>query len=105
MKTALAKFSLTAVALAASLALVGCGHKCGANCNCAKTPASTALPPAIKAPGTATIGDKSVCPVSGEEFTITASSPKAEHEGKTYYFCCPGCDGKFAKSPAKYLSK
>ncbi len=27
-----------------------------------------------------------------------------EHEGKTYYFCGPGCRVAFAKEPAKYLS-
>jgi YHS domain-containing protein len=34
---------------------------------------------------------------------VTASSPKVEHNGKTYYFCCGGCDQKFAKDPEKYL--
>lgn len=59
----------------------------------------------FKAPGEATIGDKSTCLVSNEEFLVTDSSPKAEHEGKTYYFCCPGCDSKFKADPAKYLKK
>lgn len=57
----------------------------------------------LKKPGEATVGDTSTCPVSGEEFTITASSPKAEHAGKTYYFCCSGCDAKFKADPDKYL--
>ena len=26
-----------------------------------------------------------------------------EHAGKTYYFCCRGCQGKFRAEPAKYL--
>jgi YHS domain-containing protein len=43
--------------------------------------------------------------VSKEEFTVAADSPKAEHGGKTYYFCCAGCDTKFSKDPAKYLGK
>ena len=47
---------------------------------------------------------KAVCPVSGEQFTPTASSPKVVHNGKTYYMCCPGCDVKFAKAPEKYLA-
>lgn len=29
---------------------------------------------------------------------------KAEHQGKTYYFCSKGCREKFLKEPAKYLS-
>jgi Cu+-exporting ATPase len=42
--------------------------------------------------------------VSGDEFEVTAKSPKVEHEGKTYYFCCGGCDKKFQADPAKYLT-
>jgi Cu+-exporting ATPase len=26
-----------------------------------------------------------------------------EHEGKTYYFCAPGCRETFKKDPAKFL--
>jgi len=43
-------------------------------------------------------------PVCG--MTVDPAKAKAsyEHEGKTYYFCCAGCQGKFAADPAKYLS-
>ena len=34
---------------------------------------------------------------------VTADSPKADHNGKTYYFCCPGCDKKFKADPAKFM--
>lgn len=71
----------------------------------AAPPAATASAPEVKVNGTATVGDRTTCPVSGEVFTITASSPKAEYEGKTYYFCCPGCDAKFKAEPKKYLDK
>jgi len=27
----------------------------------------------------------------------------AEHQGRTYYFCCPGCAQKFTADPQKYL--
>lgn len=57
----------------------------------------------VKAPGEAKVGDKTTCPVSKEEFTVTASSPKVEHEGKTYYFCCSGCDAKFKADPKKFV--
>jgi YHS domain-containing protein len=63
-------------------------------------PASTAV---YKAPGEAKVGDKSTCLISNEEFLVTDKSPKVEHEGKTYYFCCPGCDTEFKADPAKYL--
>ncbi len=54
-------------------------------------------------PGEAKIGDRSICLVNKEEFVVTEHSPKVEHEGKTYYFCCPGCDTKFKADPKKYL--
>lgn len=56
-----------------------------------------------KAPGEAKMGDQTTCPVTGEAFTVTEASPKAEVDGKTYYFCCAGCDQKFKADPAKYL--
>ena len=87
----------TLVALA--LALAACGG------SSQSTPASSANAPAaaLKAPGEAKVGDRTRCPVSGEEFTVTESSPKADYNGKTYYFCCGGCDTKFKAEPQKYL--
>jgi YHS domain-containing protein len=68
--------------------------------------AATAVVPAgMKAPGTATVGDKTICPVSGEDFVVTADSPKVEIDGKTYYTCCPGCAKKLKADPKKYLDK
>ena len=64
-----------------------------------------AAKPGLKGVGEASVGDHTTCPVSGEEFVVTASSPKVEHQGKTYYFCCAGCDKKFQADPQKYLSK
>lgn len=63
-------------------------------------PADTA---ALKAPGEATLGDRTLCMISNEEFVVAASSPKVEYQGKTYYFCCKGCDTDFKKDPEKYL--
>jgi YHS domain-containing protein len=70
----------------------------------APAPAATAAPaPAdLKAPGEAKIGDTTKCPISGEQFVVSESSPHAEYEGKTYYFCCPDCAGKFKSDPSKY---
>lgn len=68
----------------------------------ANKPASGA---AVKAPGEASVGDTTKCPVSGEEFVVEASSPKVEHAGKTYYFCCGGCKKKFEASPEKFINK
>ncbi len=86
------------VLLALTLALAACG---GSN----NAPASSASQSqaAVKAPGEAKVGDRTRCPVSGEEFVVTESSPKAEYNGKTYYFCCGGCDTKFKADPQKFL--
>jgi YHS domain-containing protein len=67
------------------------------------TPATQAAGP--KPMGEAKVGDKTACPISGEEFVITDQSPKVAYEGKTYYFCCSGCDKKFQENPQKYLKK
>lgn len=29
---------------------------------------------------------------------------KTEHQGKTYYFCGPGCKVAFEREPAKYVT-
>jgi Cu+-exporting ATPase len=43
-------------------------------------------------------------PVCG--MTVDPSSARAsvEHDGKTYYFCAPGCAAKFRADPEKYLA-
>ena len=63
--------------------------------------ATTASAPLVPV-GEATVGDRTTCPVMGEEFTVTADSPHADHEGRTYYFCCPPCLDTFLADPARY---
>ncbi len=36
--------------------------------------------------------------------TTNPGGGTAEHEGKTYYFCGPGCRVAFEKEPTSYLS-
>ncbi len=43
------------------------------------------------------LGNKVICPVTGEAFSITEKSEKAMYQGKVYYFCCPGCKTPFEK--------
>jgi YHS domain-containing protein len=43
--------------------------------------------------------------VSGHEFVVTADSPHAEYNGKTYYFCCPDCPKAFEANPEKFATK
>jgi YHS domain-containing protein len=92
------------LALASMFALLAA---CGGN---TPEPAAPAMPSAsVQGPvvpnGDAKVGDRTKCPVSGDEFVVSPTSPKAEYKGKTYYFCCPGCDKEFAKDPEKFLQK
>ncbi len=93
-----------AAVLACAFALSACG-------GAAKEPASPGgehheeKPTAagdVKAPGEAKPGDKSRCTVTGEELDVTADTPHSEYNGKTYYFCCPGCKKKFDADPSKF---
>ena len=99
---------LGATVLSLTLAL-GCGGAPPAPAEHA--PATTPAPAGkgakaadIKAIGDAKVGDTTNCPISKEEFVVTADSPKVEHEGKTYYFCCGNCAKKFQADPKKYLA-
>jgi xanthine dehydrogenase accessory factor len=47
---------------------------------------------------------EAVDPVCGMTVAVGADTPSAEHEGTTYFFCCPGCRGRFARNPEKYLA-
>src|SRR6267142_1323891 len=43
-------------------------------------------------------------PVCGMTVDPVRAKAMHEHSGKTYYFCCRGCQEKFSAEPAKYLS-
>jgi heavy metal translocating P-type ATPase len=43
-------------------------------------------------------------PVCGMTVDPAKAAAKAEHAGKTYYFCCQGCATRFAKEPQKFLA-
>ena len=47
------------------------------------------------------------CAVTGESIASIADAAggKSDYNGKTYYFCCPGCKTKFDADPAKYAAK
>jgi Cu+-exporting ATPase len=44
-------------------------------------------------------------PVCGMEIEPETAAAKSEYEGKTYYFCAPGCKAAFDKEPQKYAGK
>ncbi len=85
--------SLTSLALLGALTFfVGCGA--------AQTTKATTTP---AGPAAAKLPESAVCPVAKETFKPTAATKTAVYKGKTYYFCCPGCDTKFAANPEKYV--
>jgi Cu+-exporting ATPase len=42
-------------------------------------------------------------PVCGMTVDPASAPARVVHEGKSYYFCCPGCALKFEADPARYL--
>jgi len=42
-------------------------------------------------------------PVCGMDVDATTASQKADYEGKTYYFCGPGCRKAFEADPGKFF--
>lgn len=90
----IARWTIAAAACSA-LMLAGCGG--------AETRADAA--PAAAGSNAAALPATAVCPVMKHEFKPTSETVTAEYKGKTYYFCCPGCDKKFAVDPEKYVSE
>jgi Cu+-exporting ATPase len=45
-----------------------------------------------------------VDPICGMSVDPATASNKLDHDGKTYFFCCPHCLAKFQAEPAKYLA-
>lgn len=102
---------LSSCSLVLAIAVHACG---GTKQESAATPAPAAVasdaaaaPSPGATPATAApikVGDQAKCPVSGEAFVVTDASPKAEYEGKTYYFCCASCAKSFQADPKKYAN-
>lgn len=44
-------------------------------------------------------------PVCGMEVEIAAATYHHEYQGHSYYFCCAGCQMRFASDPAQYLGR
>jgi xanthine dehydrogenase accessory factor len=47
---------------------------------------------------------EAVDPVCGMTVAVGPDTPSAEHDGTTYWFCCPGCRGRFVREPARFLA-
>lgn len=44
-------------------------------------------------------------PVCGMNVDEKTAAAKSEYQGKTYYFCAPGCKQAFDKDPEKYVGQ
>src|SRR5438270_3654446 len=55
-------------------------------------------------PGPGDLPADAVDPVCDMLVDIATARFVSEHEGQTYYFCCPACKKKFEADPAKYLT-
>lgn len=44
------------------------------------------------------------CPVMTKGFA-NLEGPSVVYAGAVFYFCCPGCDANFAKTPAKFVTQ
>jgi YHS domain-containing protein len=42
-------------------------------------------------------------PVCGMEVDPQQAAGRSEYQGRTYYFCSPGCKASFDRDPAKYV--
>jgi len=56
----------------------------------------------VRQPMQSEIGKKATCPVMGDKFEVSESTPVIDYKGKSYYFCCEGCIPDFRKNPDKY---
>src|SRR5262245_20542280 len=97
---------ITSKLLFGSLFVAACAGSAPPPAAPSPAPAPAAASPApLVAPGEAKVGDRTKCPVSGDEFVVKADSPHAEYHGKTYYFCCSDCPKAFEANPEKFVTK
>jgi len=47
---------------------------------------------------------EAVDPVCGMTVAVAPDAVSAEHDGTTYYFCCPGCRSRFLADPAPFVA-
>lgn len=67
--------------------------------------AAEAAPAPKKVPTVAAKPAMLHCAVTGEEIaSVKDASGSQEYNGKTYYFCCAGCEPMFRANPAKYAA-
>jgi xanthine dehydrogenase accessory factor len=65
---------------------------------------ATADVPAAAARAALPLAAAAIDPVCGMSVTIATARHTADHDGITYYFCCPSCRSRFVQTPTSYLS-
>ena len=55
-------------------------------------------------PAQETTQDAALDPVCGMTVAIAGARETFVHDGRTYYFCGPGCRSRFEADPARYLA-
>ena len=48
--------------------------------------------------------ETAIDPVCGMTVTVADARWVTEHDGQTFYFCAPGCQGAFESDPARFHS-
>ncbi len=48
------------------------------------------------------VGEKAICPVTGEAFVVSDEALTSEHGGRYYAFCCAACKPRFDADPAAF---
>jgi xanthine dehydrogenase accessory factor len=59
-----------------------------------------------RVPGTPAAGEivEAVDPVCGMTVAVSPVTPRADHGGRRYHFCCTGCADRFRADPTRYVS-
>lgn len=86
-------FLLLIIVLTTSNSAIACGCGCKGN-NCG---------PTQQIPSQEVKEEKVQCPVMKNWILPSQATDKIDYNGKTYYFCCSGCKGKFLAEPEKYI--
>jgi xanthine dehydrogenase accessory factor len=64
----------------------------------------SAAPAAAKSKPAATPAEgKAIDPICKMQVDIKAARHTAQHEGRTFYFCCAGCKQRFEQNPSAYI--
>lgn len=93
------------IAVSVLAGLIKARREADANAGLQLAQAAAATPVATMDPSSQTAGlDVAIDPVCGMRVSAATAEYRSEHAGKSYYFCCAGCQHSFDKSPQQYLS-